>query len=87
MAPRMARSEPEVRLDYSLSFWIPVALALSVASAVTLYSAFNRPGKGRYLCEDCRFNEPGMCLKAERPRALACTSYRSTDGEDEARER
>jgi len=30
----------------------------------------------RYLCDDCRFNDPESCLKPERPTAISCTAYR-----------
>lgn len=43
----------------------------------TVYAVSVSQGKGKYLCQDCRFNDAEKCLKPERPRALLCTSYRS----------
>lgn len=45
--------------------------------AFTVYSVSISQGKGKYLCEDCRFNDAEKCLKPERPEAVLCTSYRS----------
>ncbi|PZM84509.1 MAG: hypothetical protein DKT66_07705 [Candidatus Melainabacteria bacterium] len=64
-------------MEGDLSFWLPTVLVVAAASALTLYSAWNRKGKGRYLCDDCRFNNPDDCLKIERPRAVSCLSYRT----------
>ena len=33
----------------------------------------------RYLCDDCRYNDPELCLKPERPTAISCTAYRPRD--------
>ena len=30
---------------------------------------------GRFLCDDCKYNHPQMCNKAERPKALVCAAY------------
>jgi hypothetical protein len=68
-----------VNLETELSYWLPVGLVAASAASLTLFSAWRRRGNGRYLCDDCRFNADGDCLKAERPRALICTSYRSAD--------
>lgn len=65
-------------MEIDLSFWLPVVAVALSASALTIYSAWNRIGKGRFLCDDCRFNNEKDCLKAERPRAVTCTSYRSS---------
>jgi hypothetical protein len=58
-------------------FWIVDGLAVLAVSALTIYSAVARKGKGRFLCDDCRFNAPEKCKKVERPRATVCSSYRS----------
>ncbi len=42
----------------------------------TIYCVSVSQGKKKYLCEDCRFNDPEKCLKVERPKAILCTSYR-----------
>jgi len=42
----------------------------------TVYVTKISQGKEEFLCGDCRFNDPELCLKPERPRALLCTSYR-----------
>lgn len=44
--------------------------------AWTCYAITISQGKGEFLCQDCRFNDPEQCLKVERPRAILCTSYR-----------
>ena len=54
-----------------------MCLALTAAS---LFIAARIPGRGRYLCEDCRFNNADDCSKQDRPIALECTSYRKADG-------
>ncbi len=66
-------------MEGELSFWLPVGLVAAAASVLTLYSAWNRKGKGRYLCVDCRFNSEADCQKKERPKAVVCTSYRPQD--------
>jgi hypothetical protein len=63
-------------LEAELSYWLPLGLVAAAASVLTLYSAWNRKGKGRFLCDDCRFNNETDCLKTERPAAVICTSYR-----------
>ncbi len=63
-------------MEGELSYWLPVGLVAAAASALTLYCAWNRKGKGRFLCDDCRFNNETDCLKTERPTAVVCTSYR-----------
>ena len=70
-------TERGVRLEAELSYWLPVGLVAAAASTLTLYSVWRRKGKGRFLCDDCRFNNDSDCLKTERPRALVCTSYRA----------
>ncbi|GEM_PF-821413 len=63
-------------MEGELSYWLPIGLVAAAASALTLYSAWHRKGRGRFLCDDCRFNSPTDCLKVERPMAVSCTSYR-----------
>jgi hypothetical protein len=67
-------------MEQSPLFWIFNIAVVTLASALTIYSARNRKGAGGYLCEDCRFNSPTDCLKSVRPFALVCTSYRYDDG-------
>ncbi len=45
--------------------------------AWTCYAVTISQGKEEFLCQDCRFNDPELCLKVERPRAILCTSYRN----------
>lgn len=52
-------------------------LTVGIASAISIYAAATSPGKGAFLCDDCRFNNDSDCLKAERPTAVMCTAYRS----------
>jgi hypothetical protein len=63
-------------MEHSPLFWIFNIAVVTIASALTIYSARARKGAGGYLCEDCRFNSPEACLKSVRPFALVCTSYR-----------
>ena len=56
-------------------FYILVFVALAT-SILTVYSVANAKGKGKFLCQDCKFNNPTDCLKQERPMAFECTSYR-----------
>lgn len=62
-----------------MSDWIPSpanALIL-LASLVLAYVFISKiKAKGAFLCEDCKFNREDLCLKAERPHATQCTSYR-----------
>ncbi len=44
--------------------------------AWTCYAMSISQGNEEFLCGDCRFNDPELCLKVERPRAILCTSYR-----------
>ncbi len=57
-------------------YWLILGAVGLFAAGLTIVTAFKRKGKGYYLCDDCRFNSPSACLKAERPYALECTSYR-----------
>ena len=45
-------------------------------STLTIYSVLQAKGSGKFLCQDCKFNNPNDCLKKERPTAFECTSYR-----------
>lgn len=56
---------------------IEIALLASVcigACAISWNSLRNWRGS-RFLCDDCRFNDPELCKKRERGRALICTAY------------
>ncbi len=51
-------------------------LTLVGAAALALTLAVAARWKGdRYLCDDCRFNDPELCHRAARPKALTCTAY------------
>jgi hypothetical protein len=52
-------------------------LTVTIASAISIYAAASSEGKGKFLCDDCRFNNDTDCLKAEKPNAVICTAYRS----------
>ncbi len=54
-------------------------LTAVIASAISVYAAWASKGKGRFLCDDCRFNNDADCVKEERPRAVSCTSYRAVE--------
>lgn len=60
---------------YEPQFYILTLVAL-ITSALTIYSVCIAKGKGKYLCQDCRFNSAKDCQKEERPMAFECTSYR-----------
>ncbi|MBZ0186469.1 MAG: hypothetical protein K8F91_09500 [Candidatus Obscuribacterales bacterium] len=62
--------------DVSTIQTVSIVLAAITASALTIYATWNSPGKGKFLCQDCRFNNPKDCLKEEKPMAIDCTSYR-----------
>lgn len=64
----------------NLGLIITIAVGVAV-SALTIYASRTRPPQGRFLCDDCRFNDPDSCHKVERPHAVECTSYRSTTGD------
>jgi hypothetical protein len=53
-------------------------LTVAIATTVSIYAAATSQGKGKFLCEDCRFNNDDDCLKVERPNAMICTAYRSS---------
>lgn len=56
---------------------LTLLIAASLAGAViSMFAIRYAKGMGKYLCEDCRFNNPEDCLKPERPKAVVCTSYR-----------
>lgn len=54
-------------------------LVLVLALALTVICLRHIKGRGAYLCDDCRFNDPISCLKSERPEAVSCTSYRQIE--------
>lgn len=58
----------------SFEFLLPLVLGI-FAVLLTLKSAWEWRG-GKYLCEDCRFNNFNDCKKNERPKAIICFSYR-----------
>lgn len=58
-----------------------IAFFLLTASTCALSWIALKNWKGaEYLCDDCAFNEPELCLKPERPNAISCTAYRSNSG-------
>jgi len=54
-------------------------LVLILAVALSVICLRHIKGRGAYLCDDCRFNDPVSCLKTERPEAVSCTSYRQIE--------
>jgi hypothetical protein len=62
-------------------FWIGEAAAAGGVLALTIVQILRYRGDQEYLCGDCRFNSPELCLKSERPKALDCTGYRPRQGE------
>lgn len=57
--------------------WILSSIIVALATALTVVAFKHRKGAGVYLCDDCRFNDPDKCHKAERPYASQCTAYRT----------
>jgi len=58
------------------SQWIEAGIVVGLALALSAVCIKLRPGKGDYLCSDCRFNADKLCLKEGRPEVSVCTSYR-----------
>jgi len=56
--------------------WSVFAFVIVIAITFTAIGLRNQRGKGKYLCDDCRFNNDNDCQKKERPHAVICTSYR-----------
>ena len=56
--------------------WSVFVLTLFIAILITVIGLKNQRGKGKFLCDDCRFNNETDCQKKERPQAMVCTSYR-----------
>lgn len=51
-------------------------LGASVLVAVLMsFVSIRHWQEGKYLCEDCKYNDPSMCSKAERPKAVDCLAY------------
>ncbi len=60
--------------------WAAIILVLVAALGLSFAALKHRKGEGNFLCDDCRFNDPLKCLKAVRPFAIDCTSYRPING-------
>jgi hypothetical protein len=56
-----------------------VLMLVGVSAVLLTLKASGQWQGDRYLCDDCRFNDPESCLKPERPRAMSCTAYRPRD--------
>jgi hypothetical protein len=56
--------------------WIEASLVVLAALGLSAVCIKHRKGTAAYLCGDCRFNADTLCLKAERPKVMICTSYR-----------
>jgi len=63
-------------MDQSFVYWATTAAAVIFLSWMTMLSARKFRSVEKYLCTDCRFNNPVDCQKIDRPYALLCTSYR-----------
>ena len=60
-----------------MGLFVLVALGIALSGFTMLMLKY---WKGdRFLCDNCRFNQPELCFKAERPTALICHSYRQVD--------
>lgn len=71
---RFGRGNMEQIADWQVIFLL---LTVAIASSISIYAAASSEGKGKFLCDDCRFNNDADCLKAERPVAVVCTAYRA----------
>lgn len=56
-------------------YWILLTAIGLAVSALTVRALVRWQGD-RYLCDDCRFNQPEACFKPERPEALVCLAYK-----------
>ncbi|MGD9680764.1 MAG: hypothetical protein AB7W16_06240 [Candidatus Obscuribacterales bacterium] len=70
-------------LDVSTMQIVCIVLAALTASTLTIYATWRSPGRGRYLCQDCKFNNPRDCLKEDRPMSIGCTSYRAKENKSQ----
>jgi hypothetical protein len=62
-----------------------IALLILITAVWMLSWIALKNWKGRtFLCDDCRFNNPDLCHKQERPYAMICTAYRIARAETEA---
>jgi predicted nucleic acid binding AN1-type Zn finger protein len=58
-----------------------VIIQLSIISGGILVAclmtvvAFRAWRGDKYLCDDCKYNDPESCKKVERPQAVDCASY------------
>jgi len=64
-------------MDSTIVYWSITAAVTAIALALTAYNANHWVGEKKFLCEDCKYNNPEDCLKPERPTALDCTAYRA----------
>jgi hypothetical protein len=69
-------------MENSPAYWAITTAVILALSWLTMHGARHWKGKGTYLCDDCRFNNPQDCLKVERPQAVICTAYRLVDQPD-----
>jgi len=53
-------------------------IAAGVALWLSIVAAKSRKGEN-YLCDTCSFNQPDLCFKPNRPKALHCFSYKQVD--------
>ncbi|CAN5496522.1 hypothetical protein BH10CYA1_BH10CYA1_24690 [soil metagenome] len=63
-------------MDPTIYWSITIAVA-TTALALTVFNAKQWIGGKKFLCEDCKYNNPEDCVKLERPTALDCTAYRA----------
>jgi hypothetical protein len=60
--------------------WTVFVITLLITVLITIINLRYPRGKEKFLCGDCKFNNPDECLKKERPHAIICTSYRERSG-------
>jgi len=49
-----------------------LALTLRKTSAARVFS-----GRGEFLCDSCKYNDPRYCSRPERPNATRCPDHRA----------
>jgi hypothetical protein len=55
-----------------------LGVCVLAAVSMSIICLRNSP-RGKYLCEDCKYNDPAMCGKKDRPKAVDCLSYMRKD--------
>lgn len=57
---------------------ITCTLGALTAFILTIQATKHWP-KGKFLCDDCKYNDETLCQKIERPQAVDCLAYRPSE--------